>query len=96
MTTNIDMGSRHHMCFDCLLADYGEGSAESMKNLPGRWRYIGHDWEIESLQECETCEGEVDKDCQLIDRESSPTWECPGCGVTGIMFNEMYTLERYL
>ena len=83
------------VCGDCLMkAEYGEGNPDSMKNLPGDWYYIGHGWETEGLEKCETCNGEINHLCEYMDGESSPRWECPGCDVTGIMLNEMYLVEK--
>ena len=81
------------VCGDCLVqVENFEGSADSMKNLPGDWYYIGHGWEAEELEGCETCSTGVDYLCENGDGESTASWECPGCGVTGIMFNEMYKI----
>ena len=83
------------VCGDCLVqVENFEGSADSMKNLPGDWYYIGHGWEAEELEGCETCSNGVDYLCENGDGESTASWECPGCGVTGIMFNEMYKIKN--
>ena len=83
------------VCGDCLAQVVNfEGNADSMKNLPGDWYYIGHGWEAEELEGCATCRTGVDYLCESGDSESTASWECPGCGVTGIMFNEMYKIEK--
>lgn len=93
--TNTVTRETTFVCGDCLLkAEQGEGTADSMKNLPGYWDYIGHGWEMEELEECETCNGEINYLCEYMDGESSPRWVCPGCDVTDTMFNEMYKIEK--
>ena len=83
------------VCGDCLVqVENFEGSADSMKNLPGDWYYIGHGWEVEDLKECKMCNGEINYICEYADGERSPSWVCPGCGVTGIMFNDTYMIEK--
>ena len=83
------------VCRDCLVqVENFEGSADSMKNLPGDWYYIGHGWAAEELEGCENCSQEVDYTCENGDGESTASWECPGCGVTGIMFNDTYMIEK--
>lgn len=80
------------VCGDCLMkSEYGEGNPDSMKNLPGYWYYIGHSWEEDDIADCDECDFYA---CENTDGESSPSWVCPGCDVTGIMFNEMYKIEK--
>lgn len=95
-TVGTDTATREttYVCGGCLIkAEYGEGNPNSMKNLPGDWYYIGHEWDDSESNDCGECEAVGIGACSLADRESSPWWECPGCDVTGIMFNDMYLLE---
>lgn len=93
--TNTVTRETTFVCGDCLMnAEYGEGNPDSMKNLPGDWYYIGHGWGAGELEGCATCRTGVDYLCEYMDGESTASWECPGCGVTGIMFNDTYMIEK--
>ena len=93
--TNTVTRETTFVCGDCLMkAEYGEGNPDSMKNLPGDWYYIGHGWEEDDFADCDECTAGDAYVCEKADGGSSASWECPGCGVTGIMFNDTYMIEK--
>lgn len=62
-----------------------------MTLLPGWWYSVGHGVPDD---DCPDCKPETGDWCDRAVYESSPSWECPGCGNQPGMFFDMHLIER--
>lgn len=86
-TTTATTVESTHVCDSChLWIGFEGGDGPAPLAFGPEW--FSHGCDCEDCEECDYCET---CDWHL---ESSPSWACPGCGVTGVMFADMWRVSR--